>query len=61
MVSENLPINCLLVARDKAVTTQWRNCITLRVIGVSITSRANGHCGSPEVIFIFVIAVVELK
>lgn len=37
MVSENLPINGFLAARDKVVTTQWRNWITLWVISVSIT------------------------
>lgn len=61
MVSENLPIHCLLVARNKVVTTQWRNWITLWVIAVSFTSRANGHRGSPDVIFIVIVPVVDLK
>ena len=61
MISENDPINCLLVAREKVVTKQWRNWVTLWVINISITSGEDGHCMSPDVIFISILPVVELK
>lgn len=61
MISENHPINCLLVARDKVVTKQWRNWVTLWVINITITNGEDGHCMSPDVIFISVLPVGELK
>lgn len=61
MISKNPLINCLLVAKDKAGTLQWRNWITLRVINIGITSGADGHCAPPDVIVISTVPVVELK
>lgn len=37
MIVKNLPINFLLVSRDRVVTAQWRNWLTLGMINLSST------------------------
>ena len=61
MISENSPINCLLLAKGQAVTRQWRNLATLWEINISITNGVDDCSVSPDIVVISVPPVDEKR